>query len=202
MDAVICHYDQLIDEENDPVRDPQILKEYMDGWDGQRFIDSLQLDMNKSVLEIGVGTGRLAVRTAPACRSLCGIDISPKTVQRAIDNLSCCPNVTLICGDFLSFEFRETFDVIYSSLTFMHIKDTASAIRKVSSLLNADGLFVLSIDKNREDFIEMPTRRIRIYPDSPEDIRGCLSVSELSLAEQFETDHAYVVVSRKASSAS
>lgn len=30
---VINHYDSLIDENNDPVFDPQPLKEYMDKWD-------------------------------------------------------------------------------------------------------------------------------------------------------------------------
>ena len=34
------HYDLLIDEGNDPVYDPMPLQEYMDKWDGQKFIDS------------------------------------------------------------------------------------------------------------------------------------------------------------------
>ena len=64
---VITHYDLLVDEGNDPVCDPEPLKQYMDKWDGQAFIDALQLDKTKSVFEIGVGTGRLAVRTVPFC---------------------------------------------------------------------------------------------------------------------------------------
>lgn len=28
------HYDNLIDENNDPVRDPEILKQHIDKWDG------------------------------------------------------------------------------------------------------------------------------------------------------------------------
>ena len=62
---VIEHYDKLIDEGNDPFLDPKPLRDYMDKWDGQRFIDALSLDKTKSVLEIGVGTGRLAVRVIP-----------------------------------------------------------------------------------------------------------------------------------------
>ncbi len=57
LSAVSKHYDMLIDENNDPVRDPEPLREYMDKWDGRQFIDSLQLTKRKSVLEIGVGTG-------------------------------------------------------------------------------------------------------------------------------------------------
>ncbi len=37
----------------------------------------------KSVLEIGIGTGRIAAKVAPFCLKLSGIDISPKTIHRA-----------------------------------------------------------------------------------------------------------------------
>ena len=48
---IIEHYDKLIDENNDPVYDPKPLKEYMDKWDGQVFIDAMKLDKTKNVLE-------------------------------------------------------------------------------------------------------------------------------------------------------
>lgn len=83
---MVCHYDKLIDENNDPVHDPEPLKAYMDKWDGNEFLSSLKLNKQSSVLEICVGTGRLAVRTAPLCRRFCGIDISPKTINRAAEN--------------------------------------------------------------------------------------------------------------------
>ena len=69
MREVIEHYDKLVDENNDPVRDTKPLKDYMDKWDGQRFIEGMRLDKSKSVLEIGVGTGRLALKIAPLCKS-------------------------------------------------------------------------------------------------------------------------------------
>ena len=83
---VIEHYDRLIDEENDPVRDVPALKAYMDRWDGADFLDAMELSKSKRVLEIGVGTGRLAVRVIPACREFVGIDLSPKTIARAAEN--------------------------------------------------------------------------------------------------------------------
>lgn len=56
MKEVIVHYDSLIDENNDPCRDPKPLQDYMDKWDGKDFIDSLDLSKDKSVLEIGICT--------------------------------------------------------------------------------------------------------------------------------------------------
>ena len=199
MKEVIEHYNKLIDENNDPARDPKLLRDYMDKWDGQRFIESMQLDKSKSVLEIGIGSGRIAVKVAPNCKSLCGIDISEKTIQRAAENLSMYQNIKLICDDFMSCKLEADFDVIYSSLTFMHIQDKLSAIQKIAALLSNNGLFVLSIDKNQNEHIDMGDRKVKIYPDNPNDIRSYLSASKLKLIDEFETGHAYVTVSRKAS---
>lgn len=197
IDDVILHYDNLIDENNDPVNDPQPLKVYMDKWDGQAFIDSMQLDTDKTVLEIGVGTGRIAVKVAPLCKAFIGIDVSPKTVERAKEHLSETKNVTLLCDDFNTYNFGSKFDVIYSSLTFMHIEDKQSTINKVYNLLNSRGGFVLSIDKNQDKYIDLGTRKIAVYPDNPEVTERYLKASGFTTIKMFETELAYIFVSEK-----
>lgn len=194
---IIRHYDSLIDENNDPVHDPKPLRDYMDKWDGLTFIDQLQLNDEKSALEIGVGTGRLAVRVAPQCKSFCGIDISSKTVKRAKLNLANVQNVNLVCGDFLAYDFNLSFDVIYSSLTFMHIEQKQEAINKVAMLLNNGGRFVLSIDKNPSTVIDTGTNRLSIYPDTPAEIEKCIGYAGLKLNERIETEFAYIFVADK-----
>ena len=194
---VTHHYDLLIDENNDPVHDPKPLQNYMDKWDGQAFIDKMELNKDKSVLEIGVGTGRLAVRVAPLCGEFYGVDISPKTIGRAKDNLAKLENVSLTCADFLSYEFGRTFDVVYSSLTFMHIKEKQKTINKVAALLEDGGKFVLSIDKNQDRFIDTGTRKVTIYPDTPEEIKTYIANSSLLLTECYETEFATVFVAQK-----
>ena len=191
------HYDMMIDEGNDPDYDPEPLKEYMNKWDGERFIEEMKLTKDKSVLEIGIGTGRLALKVSPKCKTLVGIDVSPKTINCAKDNLKYFKNVTLICDDFLTYDFNEKFDVIYSSLTFMHIENKQEAINKVSSLLNNDGIFVLSIDKNQSDFIDMSTRKIKIFPDIPDNTSEYLLQSGLNIIHQYETEFAFVFVAKK-----
>ena len=195
--SVTHHYDLLIDENNDPVHDPKPLQNYMDKWDGQVFIDKMELNKDKSVLEIGVGTGRLAVHAAPLCGEFYGVDISPKTIERANENLAEFENVRLTCADFLSCKFDRSFDVIYSSLTFMHIEEKQKAISKVAALLKDGGRFVLSIDKNQERFIDTGTRKIRIFPDTPEEIKTYIANSSLLLTECYETEFATVFVAQK-----
>lgn len=194
MDAR-THYDLLIDEDNDPFRDPPPLQAYMEQWDGQPFLDAMELDPGKQVLEIGIGTGRIAARVAPRCVQLTGIDLSPKTIARAAENLAGHPNIDLICGDFLTHPFSETYDVIYSSLTLMHFEDKHPFLRKAASLLRPGGILVLSLDKNQNEILDMGTRRLRIYPDTPERIIPLLE--ELRLNKIMETAFAHILVCTK-----
>ena len=194
MNIVAHHYDILVDEGQDPVHDPKILQDYMDKWDGQRFIDELHLDKSKSVLEIGVGTGRVAVRVAPFCRKFTGIDVSEKTILKARENLD---NVILICGDFLEYRFGESFDVIYSTLTFQHIKEKQKAFDKVCYLLCDSGRFVLSVDKNTDRVIDAGYSAVEVYPDLPCDIKLYADKAGLKLFSEFETDFAFVFVFEK-----
>lgn len=194
---VINHYDLLIDEDNDPFRDPPMLQEYMSRWDGERFIEAMELTKNKKVLEIGIGTGRIAVKVAPFCMSITGIDISPKTIERAKENLKEYKNISFICDDFSDFQFTETFDVIYSSLTMMHFKNKATVITKIDKLLNDDGIFCLSIDKNQNEYIDMGTRKVRVYPDTLDNMKSLIEATAMSVAMVFETDNAYIIVSKK-----
>ena len=195
--SVAAHYDILIAEGNDPVHDPEPLKVYMDKWDGQKFIDKMKLDSTKSVLEIGVGTGRLAARVAPLCKIFCGVDVSPKTIERAGENLAGIQQVALICGDFLTCEFTQHFDVIYSSLTFMHIVEKQKAVRKVAGLLAPGGRFILSIDKNISDYLDMGTRKVKIYPDTPDATKTYIQAAGLTVLKQFETECAAIFVAQK-----
>lgn len=194
---VITHYDLLIDENNDPFRDPPELQEYMNGWDGEKFVEALELTKNKNVLEIGIGTGRLAVRVAPHCRKLTGIDISPKAVERAKENLKDYKNISFICDDFNVHEFCETFDIIYSSLTMMHFKQKAQVIAKIDTLLNDNGIFCVSIDKNVSEYIDMGTRKIKVYPDTADGITSLVEATAMSVAKVIETEKAYIIVSKK-----
>lgn len=191
---VITHYDELINENNDPCRDPLPLKEYMEKWDGPLFIESMRLSNEKSVLEIGVGTGRIAEKVAPLCSKFCGIDISPLTIIRAKENLFKFNNVKLICANFTEYNFKEKFDIIYSSLTLMHFDDKQAFISKVSALLKNNGRFCLSIDKSQQEHIDMGNRKLKIYPDSPCNIVSYINLTDMHIEHRFETEFSYIFV--------
>ena len=197
MNDISKHYDLLIDLNNDPVHDPEPLRAYMDKWDGQEFIEKLNLNKAKSVMEIGVGTGRLAVRVALFCNRFTGVDLSAKTIKRAKENMDSFQNTVFICDDFLKIDFQETFDVIYSSLTFMHIKEKQKAINKIFDLLSTNGIFALSVDKNQSSVIDIGESVISVYPDNPEEIKKYITQSGLTITEQYETEFAHIFIAQK-----
>lgn len=194
----IEHYDNLIDKNNDPVRDPDILREHMDKWDGKPFVDALKLSKNKVVLEIGIGTGRIAVKTAPNCSRLYGVDVSPKTIERAKENLAFTDNIEYILADYLEYSFDLNFDVIYSSLTLLHIANKQAFFNKVFSDLKYNGRFVLSIDNdNQDDYLDMGEYKVRVYPDNPKDTKEGLLKAGFIIEEIIETEFAHIFVCKK-----
>lgn len=190
---IVFHYDALIDEGNDPFRDPAALRAHMDKWDGEPFLSLLSLGGWERVLEIGVGTGRLAARVAPCCGQFCGIDLSPNTLQRARENLASYGHISLVCGDLLDYPFAATYDRIYASLTLLHISDKQAAWRRIADLLREGGRVVVSVDKSRQTYIDMGDRRLRVFPDTPESVRTSMTAVGLVPTEVSETEYAYLL---------
>ncbi len=189
------HYDRLALSGNDPVNDPPMLQAYMDGWDGLPFLDAMGEITGKDVLEIGCGSGRQALRVLDrGCASYTGIDISDETLLLAGENLAAYENVTLEYCDFPREIPEGIFDIVFSTLTFMHIQDKLRACSMAAGLLKEGGRFVLSISKDTSDTLDMGDYTVRLYPDSPDEIRAYLRASRLRLQEVIETEKAYIFV--------
>lgn len=194
---VKTHYDKLVEERNDPVHDNELLKRYMDKWDGPQFIEDMRLSGIETVLEIGVGTGRIAIKVCEKCCQFYGIDLSPKTIETAKNNLPADAKIHLICEDYLTWETNLVFDVIYSSLTFLHIQDKQKAIDKAFTLLSEKGRFILSIEKTEDNEIDYGTRKVKTYPDAVETIEKLLKESGFAIIKQYSTEFANIFVSEK-----
>lgn len=193
-----AHYDALIDEGNDPVLDPPALKAYMDGWDGDAFFKLLNIQKEHRALEIGVGTGRLALRALESgCRELVGMDISEKTLDTAAKHLESFEGVCLLRGEFPKDAPEGLFDRVYSSLTFLHIPDKRAAVQKIAQLLAPGGRAVISLDKSRETVLDMGVRKVTVYPDEPEAIAGFFVECGLN-AQIHEVEQAWLILAQPA----
>ena len=192
-----AHYDALIDEGNDPVLDPPALKDYMDGWDGDRFFALLDLQREHRTLEIGIGTGRLALRALKTgVRELVGMDLSQKTLDTTARHLASFEGVCLIRGEFPEDAPEGLFDRIYSSLTFLHIENKRAAVRKIAQMLLPGGRAVISLDKSRDTVLDMGVRQVSVYPDDPREIAAMFMECGLN-AQIHEVERAWLVQADK-----
>ena len=91
--------------------------------------------------------------------------------------------------------FEQQFDVIYASLTLMHIKKKEVALRKIAGLLKPGGRVVLSLDKDQSGVIQYGEREIKVYPDTPESL---MAIScGLHWQNVTEVPFAYIVTATK-----
>jgi SAM-dependent methyltransferase len=169
------HYERLVDEGFDAHEYPEPLRQYQERWDGPRFFDLLGDLQGKSVVEIGVGGGRLAKETiARGCKNFTGIDFSPKTIAQAKQHFLKEKNVELIVADAVSFVRPEAFDVAFSVLTFLHIENKQKALANIVGSLRPGGHLVLSISLVRyaladgeEDWLDYGIRKVRLFSAPP-----------------------------------
>ena len=91
----------------------------------------------------------------------------------------------------------EQFDIIYSSLTFMHFGNKWEAIKKIYRCLAQNGICVLSLDKNQNSILEYGTRQVKVYPDDPEEIMNIFLKCGFCEIERYEIDLAYLIRAKR-----
>ncbi|MBI5284948.1 MAG: class I SAM-dependent methyltransferase [Chloroflexi bacterium] len=103
-------------------------------------------------LELGVGTGRVAVHLARAGFRVVGLDSSRRMLARleALVDAEAAQRLRLVEGDMRDFDLGgETFDLIYCALdTFEHLlttEDQLACLRCVAKHLSKGGVFVAEL---------------------------------------------------------
>ena len=112
-----------------------------------RLIELAEPDPTDRVLDIGTGTGRLALAIAPLVRSVVGIDVSDGMLSHArrkardlgLDNVSFLP------GSFTRPDLSDTFDIVVSSLAFEWVPDAEKreAVERMKTLLAPSGRLII-----------------------------------------------------------
>ncbi len=115
-----------------------------------RTIMSLIDIEDKSILELGCGTGRITFSIAKIVRELVAVDIDTKAIEDAQQSNQF-ENVTFLVENIEAFDLGMQFDVILSiGVGYMYLNDIPGAIRSISHHLKDDGVF-LSICSCPED---------------------------------------------------
>jgi ubiquinone/menaquinone biosynthesis C-methylase UbiE len=131
--------------------------EYVLGYDRKAGTDptedvalfrDLGLNETHTLVDLGTGTGTLALAAAPHCRRVVAVDVSDamltflkeKTERLGIKNIEC------VQGGFLTYEHQgEPADFVYSRNALHHLPDffKALAIERIASMLRAGGVLRL-----------------------------------------------------------
>ncbi len=105
-----------------------------------------------AVLDIGCGSGILALELAKYYDNVVAVDLSEKLLDIARQKRSA-PNIEYIQMDVSSLEFDRQFDLIVSATTFHHLKHLPTTFKSIKKLLNRHGKVVF-LDKVSE--VETP----------------------------------------------
>lgn len=107
----------------------------------------IQLARGHRALELGVGTGRLAIPLVDAGIDVVGIDASEAMLAILRDKASSRPGPTLICADMADVGVRGPFQLVYVAYnTLFNLVDEASqqrCLRGIAELLAPGGTLVI-----------------------------------------------------------
>ena len=124
------------------------------------FYKELAIKHGRRTLELGVGTGRVAIELAKAKVKVWGIDSSPYMLNVARqklkkENASIRRRVVLKLGDMRTFKLNETFPFIYiAGSTFEHCttkKDQKNCLNSAYDALEKQGTFAFDISQPKPD---------------------------------------------------
>lgn len=109
---------------------------------------AINLNKDCSVLEIGTGTGELAIEVSKHCKEVVAIDVSAAMIEFAQKkaNAQGRDNITFINAGFLSYTPQEKkFDAAVSQLALHHLPDfwKMIALQRINEVLKDDGKLYL-----------------------------------------------------------
>ena len=110
------------------------------------MLRGLGLGEGSTLVDLGAGTGTLALAAAPAFRRVVAVDVSPAMIAALRTKVASAANVECVQAGFLTYEHRgPPADVVYSRNSLHHLPDfwKAVALERVAALLRPGGVFRL-----------------------------------------------------------
>ncbi|MGY5871918.1 MAG: methyltransferase domain-containing protein [Candidatus Thorarchaeota archaeon] len=125
---------------------------------------------NKSILELGCGTGRVTFALAERVRDLTAIDIDTKAIEDARQR-NVYENVTFLVENMENFDLERKFDLILSiGVGYMYLKYLPNAIKNISHHLEEEGILLLICSSPDDEYqkivdllVEENVRTISFY---------------------------------------
>jgi SAM-dependent methyltransferase len=171
------------------------------------FYENLARRSDGPILELGIGTGRIAVPLARAGYEVWGIDSSEAVLARARCKAGAplVERLHLLPGDMRDFQLDRQFDLVFAGLgTFHHLlttDDQLACLRCVERHLTPGGLFVCDLrplfpnEWQSGDSVPLLHDWTRVLPSTGETVIKLRSVRADRAAQVQHELHIYDIVS-------
>ncbi|MBN1423595.1 class I SAM-dependent methyltransferase [Candidatus Fermentibacteria bacterium] len=142
------------------------------------------------ILELGCGTGRIAIPLAQAGHDVTGLDMSEPMLRHARSKLAeSSAALTLIQGDCRDFAFDRLFRLIlfpFNAIAHLHDRESVDAcFAAVRRHLAPEGRFVIDMFNPRLDYLDRePLQRFPVTEYADPDGRGLVVITESSMYDR------------------
>jgi predicted TPR repeat methyltransferase len=139
-----------------------------------------------NVLDLGCGTGLGAQLYRPFAKSLIGVDVSSRMLEKAAEKkiYNRLENFDIL----QDWSFPQKFDLIYSSDVFVYFGNLDKIIRSASSYLVCGGIIAFSVERLEDNGMEYRLFPSGRYAHSQTYIKDCLMRHGLHLIEETKAD--------------
>jgi len=150
----------------------------------KRFVTRSDLD----ILDLGCGTGLAGEQLAPLKRSMVGVDLSPKMLEKARQRGI---YDRLVCAELIAFlETQDAaVDLVVGADVFIYIGDLEPVFAQVRRALRPSGLFCFSVEASAEDDV--------VYRDTFHFAHSAGHIRALARQTGFTVDELELVVVRQ-----
>jgi len=158
---------------------------YLNSFEKNRFLPLLGNAKDKKILDVGAGTGRLAIQLAKMGAEVTALDVSPKILDELNKKY---PNIKTVVGDAESLLFEDnSFDIVVATFLIVHLKNPSLFFSEAYRVLKNSGkLLVTNINQKEPPKIKTKQGEIKIesYYHQPKNI--IKKIEELAFAVEKE----------------
>ncbi len=164
-------------------------EKYLNSFEKNRLLPLLGDVRDKTILDVGAGTGRLAVELLKLGARITAVDVSDKML--AVLRKKTKNKIETKVADAESLPFVDNcFDIIVAAFLVVHLKDPIKFFDEAYRVLKDGGIFlVTNINQKEPPEVETPAGKIKIesYYHRPEQVKEILESLAFKVVEEVFT---------------
>lgn len=100
------------------------------------LLGTLQPFVQRRILEIGCGTGRMTEYIAKSFKEVYAVDIAEEMIERAQERLGAVPTIHLSATNGIHLPFPDNFfDIVFSFIVFQHMPDKQTVQQNIAEVV-------------------------------------------------------------------